>query len=207
VVEDIVRGGGEAIAGPADVTEVDQMTALVERAERALGPIDVLINNAGGSLPGAKWSMLHEADIDDIKGFLWLNLGSMFVCSRAVLPGMVARRYGKIVCVSSISAALGQMGGTGYAAAKAGVAGLVRSLAKEVGAYGINVNAVMYGNAPHHTRTEERQRDLDSWSHLHRVGRPDEFAKATIFLASDDASYITGEVLRADGGLTRFALL
>src|SRR4051794_3994016 len=207
VVDDLRAQGVQAQLGVADVMDYASIEAVVAEAESGIGPIDILINNAGGAPPGARFGTLLEMSVDDIEGFIRLNLTSSFFCSKAVIGPMMERRFGKIVCVNSIASTLGQMGGTGYAAAKAGLDGFVRSLAKEVGGHGINVNCVLYGNAPHWTRTEERQRDLDSWSPMHRVGTFEEFANATVFLASEEASYITGETLVVDGGITRFALL
>jgi NAD(P)-dependent dehydrogenase (short-subunit alcohol dehydrogenase family) len=207
VAEDLRSQGHVAMFAFADVMDYASIEAAVAQAESGVGPIDILVNNAGGAPPGGRFGMLHEMSVDDIEGFLKLNLTSSFFCSKAVIGRMMERRFGKIVCVNSIASTLGQMGGTGYAAAKAGLDGFVRSLAKEVGGYGINVNCVLYGNAPHWTRTEERQRDLDSWSPMHRVGTLAEFANATVFLASEEASYISGETLVCDGGITRFALL
>lgn len=120
---------------------------------------------------------------------------------RALLPGMVARGYGKVVCVSSISASIGQEAGAGYAAGKSALHGLVYSVAKEVGRKGVNINAVILGNPPHPSRTPARQDYFNKLSHLDRVGRFEEFGKAIGFLLSDDASYISGALVPIDGGL------
>jgi NAD(P)-dependent dehydrogenase (short-subunit alcohol dehydrogenase family) len=219
VISDVQREKGEAVAADlrsqgvdahfayADVMDYDSVSQMVAEASSVLGPIDILVNNAGGAPPGCKFGELRAMTVADIDGFLKLNLTSAFYCSKAVIDGMVERRFGKIVCVNSIATPLGQYGGTGYASAKAGLDGFVRSLAKELGGYGINVNAVMYGNAPHWTRTEERQKALDEWTPMHRVGTLQEFANATVFLASEEASYITAETLVCDGGITRFAMM
>jgi NAD(P)-dependent dehydrogenase (short-subunit alcohol dehydrogenase family) len=131
----------------------------------------------------------------------------MFACSRAVINPMIDAGFGRIVCVSSIAAPMGQMGGTAYSAAKAAVSGFVASLSKEAGRFGVRVNSVLYGNAPHPSRTPDRQAELDTWSHLGRVGRPGEFANAVMFLVSEESSYITGTTLEVDGGIMRMALL
>lgn len=207
VAADINRNGGRAVAADADVTDAGSVEAMLGVVRGDLGPVDILINNAGGAPPGAWFAPLTETPLEDIDGFLRLNLTSMFICSKAVLDAMIERGWGRIVCVSSIAAPLGQINGTAYASAKAGVEAFVRSLSKEVGRHGVNVNAVRYGNAPHPSRTDQRQVQIDEWSHLGRVGRPDEFAAAAVYLASDDASYVSGTTLTVDGGLIHFATL
>jgi NAD(P)-dependent dehydrogenase (short-subunit alcohol dehydrogenase family) len=117
---------------------------------------------------------------------------------------MLQREWGRIVFVSSISATNGQRGGAAYAAAKAGLHALAASIAKEYGARGVRSNGIIVGNAPHPTRTPERQAVLDEWVHLGRVGGYDEFAAAIAFLCSDDASYLSGSMVPVDGGFHRF---
>jgi NAD(P)-dependent dehydrogenase (short-subunit alcohol dehydrogenase family) len=200
----LAGGPGVAVPGLADVTSEPDVAAMVSSTLADHGRIDVLVNNAGGAPPGAAWSTVQDTTREDWDGFLALNLTSAFLCSRAVLPAMLERGYGRIVCVSSISGDNGQRAGAGYAAAKAGLTGLVASLAKEVGARGIGVNGVVLGNAPHPTRTPERQAVLDGWVHLGRVGRYEEFAGAVAFLCSEDASYLSGSMVAVDGGFHRF---
>jgi NAD(P)-dependent dehydrogenase (short-subunit alcohol dehydrogenase family) len=204
----LVEGGdGRAELGLADVTDAPAVASMVEEVGRAVGAVDVLVNNAGGAPPGAPWGPFVSTTIETHERFLALNLLSAFICTQAVLPGMVERSYGKVVCVSSISGVLGQRGGSAYAAAKAGLVGFVASLAKEVAASGVNVNAITIGNAPHPSRTPERAAELNQWNHLGREGRHEEFAKAIGFLASDDASYLSGSNLVVDGGTLRLATL
>ena len=204
----LVEGtGGRAATAAGDVTDAAAVDAMVAGAATTLGPIDILVNNAGGAPPGASWAPVREMKPGDWDGFLALNLTSAFLCSRAVLGGMVERGWGRVVCVNSISSAFGQRAGAGYAAAKAGLTALVASMAKEVAPHGVNVNEVMIGNAPHPSRTPERQAVLDQWSHIPRVGQYEEFAAAIAFLVSDDASYVSGSTLTVDGGTTKFALL
>lgn len=207
VVGEVEAGGGRALGAVADVTDADAVTAMVERAESALGPVDVLVNNAGGAPTGASWGRFEDAAIGDLFAFVTFNLGSAMVCTRAVIRSMLDRGWGKVVCVSSISATWGQQGGTGYAAGKAGLHGFVRSVAKEVAARGVNVNGVVVGCAPHPTRTPEREALINQWNHFGRHGTTDEFAAAIGFLCSDAASYISGTMLEVDGGITKFNLL
>ncbi|MCB0997570.1 MAG: SDR family oxidoreductase [Acidimicrobiales bacterium] len=195
---------GRAVAGPADITDDAAVRRLLDAVGAEHGPVDILVNNAGGAMPGSRWAPVVDTSLQEWNDFLLLNLTSAFLCSRAVLPTMMAAGWGRIVCVNSISAENGQRAGAGYAAGKAGLVGLVASLAKEAGASGVAVNGVTIGNAPHPTRTPDRQALLDGWVHLGRVGRYDEFAAAIAFLCSDDASYLSGSFLAVDGGFHRF---
>lgn len=204
VAGEVKESGGEALAVPADVTSRAAVDAMVGAVAERLGPIDILVNNAGGAPPGAPWSTFAEAEIDDLFRFVEFNLGSAMLCTRAVINPMLERGWGKVVCVSSISATWGQRAGIGYAAGKAGLDGFVRSLAKEVAAAGVNVNGVVIGCAPHPSRTEEREALINTWNHFGRHGRYEEFASAIAFLCSDDASYLSGTMMEVDGGITRF---
>jgi NAD(P)-dependent dehydrogenase (short-subunit alcohol dehydrogenase family) len=207
-ITDAVRAiadlGAWAMPGRADVTDETQVDALVQRVLAERGRVDILVNNAGGAMPGSAWTPVRDTSTEDWQRFLALNLTSAFLCSRAVIAPMLEHGYGRIVCVSSISGTNGQRSGAGYAAAKAGLTGLVASLAKESAAQGVRVNGVILGNAPHPTRTEERQAVLDQWVHVGRVGAYEEFAAAIAFLGSDDASYLSGAMVPVDGGFHRF---
>jgi NAD(P)-dependent dehydrogenase (short-subunit alcohol dehydrogenase family) len=206
-VATIAAEGGRAVAIPGDITDRETVDAIVARAAQELGPIDILVNNVGGAPAGVAWREFRDSTIEEFDAFVRLNLGSAFLCTRAVINGMIERGWGKVVCVNSISAVYGQRAGVGYAAAKAGLSGFVHSVAKEVAPFGVNVNAVLFGNAPHPSRTAERQAVLDSWSHFGRVGAYEEFAAPIAFLVSDDASYLSGSTLVVDGGTLRFAQL
>lgn len=207
VVGEIVGSGGAAVGVCCDVTDRQAVSSMVQTVSDRLGPIDILVNNAGGAPPGAQWSRFEESSLDDIFSFLEFNLGSALICTRAVINSMVERRWGKVVCISSISAVLGQQAGIGYAAGKAGLHGFVRSLAKEVAPANVNVNGVIIGCAPHPTRTAEREELINGWNHFHRHGRYEEFGSAISFLCSDDASYLSGTMVEVDGGITKFAQL
>jgi NAD(P)-dependent dehydrogenase (short-subunit alcohol dehydrogenase family) len=203
-IDEVVDALGErAVAGWADITDEAAVAALVER----VGPVDILVNNAGGALPGAAWATVADSTLEDWNGFLALNLTSAFLCSRAVLPGMLAKGRGHIVSVGSISGTYGQRSGVGYAAGKAGLEALVASIAKDFAHRGISSNGIVVGNAPFPTRPAERQAELDSYVHLGRVGRHDEFAAAIAFLCSEESSYLSGAMVPVDGGFHRSNLL
>lgn len=198
---------GRGVAGVADVTDEAAVGALVERTVADHGRLDIVVNNAGGMMPGSSWLPVADTTLDDWNRFLLLNLTSAFLFSRAAVPTMVEAGYGRIVCVNSVSGENGQRAGAGYAAGKAGLVGLVASLAKEVGGSGVAVNGITVGNAPHPSRTPERQALLDEWVHLDRVGEYDEFAAVIAFLCSEDASYLSGAFVATDGGFHRFSML
>lgn len=198
---------GRGVAGRADITSEAEVAALVDRIVRDEGRVDILVNNAGGMLPGSAWSTVEQCSLADWNSFLALNLTGAFLMSRAVLPSMLAQGRGNIVSVSSISATNGQIAGSAYAAAKAGLHALTASLAKEVGPRGVHVNGIIVGNAPFPGRDPARQALLDSWVHLGRVGDHAEFAAAIAFLCSEDSSYLSGAMLPVDGGFHRFNLL
>lgn len=203
----ITGAGGTAVHGPADVTSEAAVTGMVDAVVRRYGCVDILVNNAGGALPGASWDSVERTATADWEGFLALNLTSAFLCARAVLPAMLAKGRGHIVSVGSISGTNGQRGGAGYAAAKAGLSALVASIAKETADRGVSCNGIIVGNAPFPGRPQRRQEELDSYVHLSRVGRHDEFAAAVAFLCSEESSYLSGAMIPVDGGFHRFNLL
>jgi 3-oxoacyl-[acyl-carrier protein] reductase len=194
------RHGGEAIAVEADVTLRPAVLALVARAEAALGPIDVLVNNVGG--------LIERRDFTDFDDDLWdrildLNLKSAFICSQAVLHGMIARQRGQIVNVSSIAAETGAPGGSiPYAAAKGALNTMTVGLARELAKHGIRVNAVSPGliATPFHAGNERTFSQRIATIPLGRIGEPEEVARIVGFLVGDRASYITGQVWTVAGG-------
>ncbi len=217
VVAELEAAGHAALAVPADVTDEAAVSAMVELVAGRLGPVDVLVNNAGGAPSGAswggaggsaaaQWASVLDTPAAQFEAFLRLNLVSAYLCAQACLPGMLALGGGRIVCVSSIVAETGQRNGAGYAVGKAGLHALVASLAKEVGGAGIGVNGVVISNAPHPVRTAERQAVLDEATHLGRVGSYEEFAAAIAFLVGPDSSYLSGAMVPVDGGTHRNTL-
>ena len=202
VAREIQAAGSRAVAVRTDVTDRASVRAMVEEVGRRLGEPDILVNNAGGF---PKLRTLLEVEEEEWDAILALNLKSAYLCSRAVLPGMIARRGGRIVSLSSPAArSLTNFSATHYAAAKAGILGFTRHLAYEVGQYGITVNAVAPGTTlterVRRARTPEDQARIASLVPLGRLGLPEDSAAAVAFLASDDAAYITGITLDVNGG-------
>lgn len=194
---------GEFLAMPAircDVSDFDACAQAVKQVESALGPIDVLINNAGVT----RDVMLHKMTREQWREVLSIDLDSLFNVTRQVIGGMRDRGYGRIVNLSSINAQKGQLGQTNYCAAKAGILGFTRALALESANKGITVNAV----APGYTNTEMvaamPQAVLEQIVRQIPIGalvQPDEVARCVAFLASEDAGFITGSVISANGGM------
>ena len=196
-----LAGDGHA-AFVADLTVEDQVAALVEGVNKKLGRIDVLVNNAGMIQTGKRerQGLFHKIATADWQRTLDINLGTCFLVTRAVLPQMLRRQYGRIVNISSVTGPLVTTSGSaGYSAAKAAMMGLTRALAVEVGGKGITVNAVGPGWIE---TASSSKKEIVAGKHtpVGRAGRPSEVAAAALFLASSEASYITGQMLVVDGG-------
>jgi 2-hydroxycyclohexanecarboxyl-CoA dehydrogenase len=204
-VADEVSGG----AFELDVRSEDSIQGAVKAAERDLGPIDALVNNAGYD----EWSWFTDTDSALWDRVLAVNLRGVIAVTHAVLPGMQQRRRGRIVNTASEAGRVGSSGSAIYSAAKAGVIGFTKALAIENGRYGITANAVAPGpiETPLLMAAPEELGDMGKRivdamvgaTNLRRLGQPDEVAAAIAFLASDDASYITGQALGVSGGLAR----
>jgi 3-oxoacyl-[acyl-carrier protein] reductase len=200
VVAGIVAGGASAIALGADVTRAEAVKGLVDGTLQVFGRLDILVNNAGITRDGLLMSM-GDADWDAV---LDTNLRSVFLASRAVIRPMMKQRRGRIINITSIAGLGGNAGQTNYGAAKAGIVGFTKSLAKEVGPRGVTVNAVAPGYIPTDLTgglPEALIAEATRLTPLGRLGTVADVAGAVAFLASDDAAFITGQVLRVDGGM------
>ncbi len=199
---ELARDGVDAMGGRCDVASRSDVDALVAETTARFGRIDILVNNAGIIRP----AMLHKMSAEQWEAVLGVHLTGSFNCLQAVAPGMMARRYGRIINVTSTAGVQGTIGQINYSAAKAGIVGMTMSAARELAQYGITVNAVAPGAATPMTetiRTDERFREKYlARIPLGRWAEPAEIARVFVFFASDAASYVTGQVLAADGGMT-----
>ncbi len=192
--------GGGAIAVSANVTNPDDCGAAVSQVEEALGPIDVLVNNAGITRDGLLIRMA-EADWSAV---LDVNLKGVFNMTKAVARGMMKRRSGRVVNIASVVGITGNAGQANYSASKAGVIGFTKTIAKELASRGVLVNAVAPGfidTDMTKALPESARETLLKLIPLSRLGSPDDVARAVLFLSSDLASYITGQVVIVDGGM------
>ncbi|MGE7940907.1 3-oxoacyl-[acyl-carrier-protein] reductase [Lysinibacillus xylanilyticus] len=200
VVAMIQENGGEAIAVQGSVSKTEEVTALMDAAAKTFGSLDILVNNAGITRDNLLMRM-KEDEWDDV---LDTNLKGVFLCTKAVTRQMMKQRAGRIINISSIVGVAGNAGQANYVAAKAGVIGLTKTTAKELASRNILVNAI----APGFIETEMTDQLPDDIKQgmltqipLAKLGQPEDIAKAVVFLASDDANYMTGQTLHIDGGM------
>ena len=183
-----------------DVTDNEQVSNLVKDIGKDFGSVDILVNNAGIT----RDNILLRMKEDEWEDIINTNLSSLYKMTKSVLRGMIKKRSGRIISITSVVGAMGNAGQSNYAAAKAGMIGFTKSLAREVGVRGITVNAVapgfietdMTSNLP-----DEQKEALASQIPMGRLGTPDEVANAVLFLAGDSGSYITGQTLHVNGGM------
>jgi len=200
VAEEIRAMKRQSLAVQADVSSAADVTTLVEKVISNFGRVDILVNNAGI----ARDQLLLRMSDEDWDAVLNVNLKSVFLCTRAVLRQMIKQRWGRIISISSIVGIVGNPGQANYASAKAGIIGFTRTIAREVGSRGITANAI----APGFIETkmtqqlgEEQRQELMKRIPLGFLGSPRDVAEAVAFLASEEARYITGQVLGVDGGM------
>ncbi|MGZ5863406.1 MAG: 3-oxoacyl-[acyl-carrier-protein] reductase [Methyloceanibacter sp.] len=192
--------GSRVFVLPCDLRDRPAVVKLGEEAETALGQVDILVNNAGITHDNLFMRMKDE-EWDDV---ILVNLTSVFVLTRGVLRGMMRRRYGRIVNIASISGVLGNPGQPNYAASKAGLVGMTKSLAREVSSRGITANAIAPGfiSTPMtDALTPKQVEGIAAAIPARKFGKPEDIAAAVVFLASGEAGYITGETMHVNGGM------
>jgi 3-oxoacyl-[acyl-carrier protein] reductase len=201
-VKEVAQAGGTAVAHQADVADRNAVQQCAEAVEQQWGPVNILVNNAG---------VIHDdlfvrLEPDDWDRVLATNLGGTYNFCRAVAYGMMKQRRGRIINVSSVAAEHVNMGQTNYAASKGAVNSFTRALAVELAGRGVTVNAVAPGFIETDMSAAVRNKAGDliekKYIPMKRIGKPEEIAQVVVFLASDDAAYITGQVLTVDGGLS-----
>lgn len=200
VVAEIEKQGRKAIAIKASVSSMDEVSQMIEETVEKFGKIDILVNNAGIT----KDNLVLKMTEDDFDAVIDTNLKGTFLCMKQVYRLMMKQRYGRIINMSSVIGVSGNAGQVNYAASKAGVIGMTKSLARELGTRGVTVNAI----APGFIETEmtdvlpdKVKQEIEGQIPLKRMGQVQDVAEAVVFLASDKAGYITGQVLHVDGGM------
>jgi 3-oxoacyl-[acyl-carrier protein] reductase len=200
LVGEITAAGGKGAAFPVDVADEEQVKSTVKAAIAQFGKIDILVNNAGITRDQLIMRM-KRADWDAV---LQTNLTSAYLCIQQVIPSMLKQRWGRIINVTSVFGQMGQAGQANYAASKAGLIGLTMAVAREVGSRSITCNAIAPGfieTAMTAVLSEDFKQNAVKQIPLGRVGNPEDVANAVAFLASDQASYVTGHVLNVNGGM------
>lgn len=198
VVKEITEAGGQAIAIQADVSKLDQVETLVNGTLEKFGRVDILVNNAGIT----RDALLLRMKPEDWQAVIDLNLTGVFLCTRAVSKVMLKQKSGRIISITSVAGQMGNPGQANYSAAKAGVIGFTKTVAKELASRGITVNAIAPGFIATDMTNNLKSDDILKYIPLGRYGEPEEIAGMARFLAADSAAaYITGQVFNVDGGM------
>jgi 3-oxoacyl-[acyl-carrier protein] reductase len=198
VVKTITEAGGSAIALQADVSKLEQVDTLVNQTLEKFGRVDVLVNNAGIT----RDTLLLRMKPEDWQAVIDLNLTGVFLCTRAVSKIMLKQKSGRIINIASVAGQMGNPGQANYSAAKAGVIGFTKTVAKELASRGITVNAVAPGFITTDMTSDLKSEEILKYIPLARYGEPEEVAGMVRFLAADPAAaYITGQVFNVDGGM------
>lgn len=198
VVSEITAAGGNAIALQADVSQAEQVDALFNAVMEKWNRVDILVNNAGIT----RDTLLLRMKPEDWQAVIDLNLTGVFLCTRAVAKIMLKQRSGRIINITSVAGQMGNPGQANYSAAKAGVIGFTKTVAKELASRGITVNAVAPGFIATDMTKDLKSDEILKYIPLARYGQPEEVAGMVQFLAADPAaSYITGQVMNVDGGM------
>jgi 3-oxoacyl-[acyl-carrier protein] reductase len=198
VVQEIENNGGKAIALKADVSKNEEVDSLIEQTLKTFGRIDILVNNAGIT----RDTLLLRMKLEDWQAVIDLNLTGVFLCTKAVSKVMLKQKSGRVINITSVAGLMGNPGQANYSAAKAGVIGFSKTVAKELAVRGITVNAIAPGFIATDMTNDLKADEILKYIPLARYGQPEEVAGMIRFLATDPAAaYITGQVFNVDGGM------
>jgi 3-oxoacyl-[acyl-carrier protein] reductase len=198
VVQEIEKNGGKAIALKADVSKTEEVDSLIDQTLKTFGRIDILVNNAGIT----RDTLLLRMKLEDWQAVIDLNLTGVFLCTKAVSKVMLKQKSGRVINITSVAGLMGNPGQANYSAAKAGVIGFSKTVAKELAVRGITVNAVAPGFIVTDMTNDLKADEILKYIPLARYGQPEEVAGMIRFLATDPAAaYITGQVFNVDGGM------
>ena len=198
VVTEIEKNGGKAIALKADVSKTEEVDSLIEQTLKTFGRIDILVNNAGIT----RDTLLLRMKLEDWQAVIDLNLTGVFLCTKAVSKVMLKQKSGRVINITSVAGLMGNPGQANYSAAKAGVIGFSKTVAKELAVRGITVNAIAPGFIVTDITNDLKADEILKYIPLARYGQPEEVAGMIRFLATDPAAaYITGQVFNVDGGM------
>ena len=199
IAKEIISNGGIAMTVKCDISNEESIQNSINQIQDSLGSVEILVNNAGAANIGL-FTDLTESEISNL---INVNLTGAILCSKAVLPQMIRNKYGKIINITSVWGEFGASCEVVYSAAKAGLIGFTKALAKEVAPSGINVNAISAGIIDTPMNNELSKDDMENINDeipIGRIGQPYDIANAALFLASDSSNYISGQVIRVDGG-------